>query len=55
MGGPGQLVYVACALVHGLQWLSDPQYRRLAEAVHSEGDPTQLAARITAIYVEATA
>lgn len=53
--GPRQLAYSACALAHGPQWLSDPQYPRLAEAVRSEFDPAHLAAQIIDIYSKATA
>ncbi len=53
--GPRQLVYTACALAHGTQWLSDPQYQRLAEAVRSEAAPARLAAQIRGIYAEALA
>lgn len=53
--GPRQLAHTACALVHGPNWLSDPQYPRLAETVCSEIDPAHLAAQIVDIYGRATA
>lgn len=49
-----QLAFVACALAHGTQWLSDPQNLRLSEAVRSQSNPTKLAKVITLIYTEAT-
>ncbi|WP_308917078.1 hypothetical protein [Jannaschia sp. LMIT008] len=52
-GGPRHLAYMACALVHGPQWPSDPQYPRLAAAVASGAEPARLAADIRRIYLEA--
>lgn len=55
-GTPSQrLAYVACALVHGWYWLNDPQYPRLADAVQTRSDPTDLATTITDLYAEASA
>lgn len=53
--GPRQLMYTACALVHGTRWLSDPQYPRLIAAIHTHRDPAALASTLKEIYAEATA
>lgn len=53
--GPRQLAFTACALVHGPQWLSDPQYPRLANLIRMELDPAVLATELEGIYAEATA
>ncbi len=50
-----RLTYVACALVHGPDWLDDPQLPRLQSALSEQTKPAALADAITALYKEASA
>lgn len=50
-----RLTYVACALVHGIDWLDDPQLRHLQAALSARSEPSVLADAIAALYAEASA
>lgn len=53
--GPRQIAYTACALAHGAQWISDPQYPRLAQLIRTEMNSADLAEGLESLYAEATA
>jgi len=50
-----RLAHSACALVYGVQWLNDPQYPRLSQAVCLHSDPDTLAQTLIDIHAEASA
>ncbi|MFK7871113.1 MAG: hypothetical protein AB8B58_17980 [Roseobacter sp.] len=49
------LATVACALVHGTNWLADPQYPRLSALVRADSTPGALADGLNALYAEVCA
>ena len=50
-----RLAHSKCALVYGGQWLNDPQYPRLSQAMRLHSDPDTLAQTLIDIHAEASA